>query len=215
MNERDSHSSSRRAFLGKSALVGGGALALGAIVLPSLPARATDFEYGDARLLEFLLKVQALQSDYFATAALTTSAQGLTSSEANILNTLAKQDEQQKRWCKGALRKFAMGQGMPSTMSGGFHAKRYSFQIMKTRETLLRDALRLKTASASAWTGAAGRADDGEIAAAFASLAGVQNRHRALLAEMLGEPAIMAMAGAMSMRDATVELDKYGFSSAM
>lgn len=215
MNERDSHSSSRRAFLGRSA-VAGGVLAIGALTLPAVPARALDFSYGDARLLTFLLEVQGLQSEFFTSAALTNTAEGLTGGEANALNTMAKQDEQQKRWCKMALRKFAASQnGLPSTMSGGFTRKNYTTSFINTRDSILRESLRLKTASAAAWTGAAGRAADGEIASAFASLAGVQNRHRVVLANALDEPALMAMAPAMSMQDAMSELERFGFAAPM
>lgn len=215
MNERDSLSSSRRAFLGRSALAGG-ALALGTLTLPALPAHALEFSYGDARLLAFLGKVQALQSDFFTRAALTTTAEGLTEGEANALNTFAAQDERQKRWCKLALRKFAPGQnGWPSTMFGGFTRSRYSFGEMNSRDTLLREALRLKSAAAAAWMGAAGEADQGKVAAAFASLAGVQARHRALLASSLDQPALMAMAPAMTMRQAMRELERFGFSASI
>ncbi len=214
MQERDSHLSSRRAFLGRGALAGG-ALAVGALVLPALPAHALTFSYGDARLLAFLLEVQELQSEYFTRAALTMIADGLTAGEANTLNTIAKQDGEQRRWCKLALRKFALANnGLPSTMSGGFGSKRYSFGVMNSRESILREALRLKTASASAWVGAAGEADKGEIASAFASLAGVQNRHRALLADALDEPALMAMAPTLSVSDARRALEHFGFEAA-
>lgn len=217
MNERDSHLSSRRAFLGKSALVGG-ALAGGALTLGTLalPAHALEFSYGDARRLAFLGEVQALQSDFFTRAALTMTAEGLTEGEVQILNTLALQDERQKRWCKLALRKFAPGQnGMPSTMFGGFTRSRYSFGEMNSRDALLREALRLKSAGAAAWMGAAGEADKGEVAAAFASLAGVQARQRAVLASALDQPSLMAMAPSMTMHQAMRELEQFGFSAAM
>lgn len=100
-------------------------------------------------------------------------------------------------------------------MSGGFERKRYRFGAMNSRDSILREALRLKTASASAWTGAAGEADAGEIASAFASLAGIQNRHRALLADALGEPALMAMAPTLSVRDARRQLERFGFDAAL
>lgn len=214
MKERDSHLSSRRAFLGRGALAGG-ALAIGTLALPALPAHALEFSYGDARLLAFLLEVQELQSEFFTSAALTMIADGLTAGEANMLNVIAKQDGEQKRWCKLALRKFAMSQnGMPSTMSGGFTRKRYRFGAMKSREAILTEALRLKTASASAWMGAAGEADHGEIASAFASLGGIQSRHRVLLADALGQPSLMAMAPTLSMRDARRALEYFGFEAA-
>ena len=217
MNERDSHLSSRRAFLGKSALAGG-AIAGGALALSglALPAHALEFSYGDSRLLAFLLEVQTLQSEFFTRAALTMTAEGLTEGEANALNTFALQDERQKRWCKLALRKFGSGQnGWPSTMSGGFTRSRYSFGAMNSRDALLRESLRLKSAGAAAWMGAAGQADKGEVAAAFASLAGVQARHRALLASSLEQPALMAMAPTMTMRQAMRELEQFGFSASM
>ena len=214
MNERDSLFSSRRAFLGRS-VVAGGVLALGALTLPAIPAHALDFSTGDARLLLFLLEVQALQSDYFTRASMTTPAQGMTLGEANALNTFAEQDERQKRWCKLALRKFNREQQAPSTMSGGFANRRYTFGAMDSHDSLLREALRVKSAGAAAWMGAAGKADNGEIASAFASLAGVQARHRAVLADALGQPALMAMAPALSLSDATRQLEEFGFKAAM
>ncbi|BCM91617.1 hypothetical protein IAD21_03492 [Abditibacteriota bacterium] len=214
MNERDSHLSSRRAFLGRGALAGG-VMAVGALALPALPAHALDFSYGDARLLAFLLEVQEMQSEFFTRAALTMIADGLTAGEANSLNVIAKQDGEQKRWCKLALRKFAVSQnGLPSTMSGGFGRKHYTFASMSTRESILREALRLKTAAVSAWTGAAGDADEGQIASAFASLAGVQSRHRSIIANALGEPALMAMAPTLSVRDARRALEHFGMDTA-
>ncbi len=214
MNERDSLSS-RRAFLGRSA-VAGGVLAIGALALPAVPAHALEFSTGDAGLLTFLLQVQGLQSDFFTRASMTTSAEGMTLGEANALSTLAEQDERQKRWCKMALRKFHMEQrSLPSTMSGGFSSKRYTFTSMDSRDSLLRQSLRLKSAGAAAWMGAAGQADNGEIASAFASLGGVQARHRAVLADALGQPALMAMAPALSLEDATRQLEEFGFKAGM
>ena len=215
MKERDSHLSSRRAFLGRSALAGG-ALAVGTLALPALPAHALDFSYGDAKLLAFLLEVQALQSEFFTRVSLAKVADGLTLEEANALNLIAKQDGEQKRWCKLALRKFAISQnGLPSTLSGGFTRKRYIFVPMTSRDTILRQSLRLKKASAAAWNNAAGDADEGEIVSAFASLAGIQNRHCALLADALDEPALMAMAPTTSMRDSRKELGYFGLNTAL
>ena len=213
MKERDTHFSSRRAFLGQSALVGG-AVAVGVLALPALPAHAQDFSIGDGRLLEFLLEVQTLQSEFFTNAALTTTADGLTGIESNTLNTITQQDGEQKRWCKLALERFAISHnGLPDTLPGGFTHSRYNFAPMGSREMLLREALRLKSASASAWMGAAGEADSGEIASAFASLAGIQSRHRALLAQALGEPVFMAMAPTLSMNDARESLAHFGFDA--
>lgn len=214
MKERDLHFSSRRAFLGRSALVGG-AVAVGALALPALPAHAQDFSMGEARMLEFLLEVQMLQSEFFTTATLTNTAEGLTEGEANTINTIAQQDAEQERWCKVALQKFALAHnGLPDTLPGGFKRRRYTFAPMSSRDMLLRESLRLKTASASAWMGAAAEANNGEIASAFASLAGIQSRHRALLAEALGEPVFMAMAPTLSMKDARYALMHFGFDAA-
>ena len=214
MKERDSHFSSRRAFLGRSALVGG-AVAVGALALPALPAHAQDFSISDGRLLGFLLEVQMLQSEFFTNAALTTTADGLTEVESNTLNTITQQDGEQERWCKIALHKFALSHnGLPNTLPGGFTRHRYKFAAMNSRDMLLREALRLKTASASAWMGAAGEANSGEIASAFAALAGIQSRHRALLAHALEEPVFMAMAPTLSMSEARSALARFGFDAA-
>lgn len=214
MNPRDSHLSSRRAFLGQSAAATG-ILAIGALALPALPAHALQFSTRDARLLTFLLNVQALQSDFFTNSALTITAEGLTAGEANTLSTIALQDERQMRWCKAALRKFTSKNDLPSVMSGGFKHKSPSFNALNSRESLLREALRLKSAAASAWIGAAGSADQGEMAGAFASLAGVQARHRAVLADALNQPSLMAMAPAMTLSDAARELEHFGFMAPM
>ncbi|RYX84586.1 twin-arginine translocation signal domain-containing protein [bacterium] len=206
MKERDSQLSSRRAFLGRGALAGG-ALAIGTLALPALPAHALSFSGGDAQLLAFLLEVEKLQCEYFKNASLN---KALTETEANIFIFIARQETDQKNWCRLALRKFAVdNHGLPSTMSGGLEEKHYGFDTVGSRDSVLREAIRLKKASASAWLSAAGEADAGEIVSAFASLGGVQNRHLAVLSNALGETTIPSL----SVSEARRELAHFGFDS--
>lgn len=205
--------SSRRAFLGRSALASAGVLALGTLSLPALPARALSFSPGDARTLQFLERVQMLQNEFFLNAVASTTADGLREGEGNALNLIATQDGEQMRWCKLAQTRYAGPQNeMPSTMPGGIQMNRFKFGQMRTRDEMLREALSLKTTAAGIWTGAVANAGKGELVSALASLAGVQNRHRAVLADILGETALMAYAPTLSMSQAREELQRYGFS---
>jgi hypothetical protein len=212
MFERD-QLSSRRAFLGHSALATAGVMALGTLSLPALPARALSFSPGDARTLEFLTRLQNLQSDFFARAVASTTADGLREGEGSALNLIAQQDGEQMRWCKMARNRFTSAPNqMPSTLSGGIKMNRFKFGQLDTRDDLLREALSLKTTSASIWTGAVANTNGSELVSALASLAGVQNRHRAMLANILGEEALLAYAPTLSLSEGRTELEHYGFT---
>ena len=205
--------SSRRAFLGRSALASAGVLALGTLSLPALPARALSFSPGDARTLQFLERVQTLQNEFFLNAVASTTADGLREGEGSALNLIANQDGEQMGWCKLAQTRFAGAQNqMPSTLPGGMTVNRFQFGQMRTRDEMLREALSLKTTAAGIWTGAVAGANNGELVSALASLAGVQNRHRAMLSDILGETALMAYAPTLSMKEGREELQRYGFS---
>lgn len=212
MFERD-QLSSRRAFLGRSALASAGVLALGTLSLPALPARALSFSPGDARTLQFLERVQTLQREFFLNAVASTTADGLREGEGSVLNLIANQDGEQMRWCKLAQTRFAGAQNqMPSTLPGGIPMNRFRFGRMNTRDEMLREALSLKTTAAGIWTGAVAGAGNGELVSALASLAGVQNRHHAMLCDVLGETALMAYAPTLSLSEGRNELQRYGFS---
>jgi len=212
MFERD-QLSSRRAFLGRSALASAGVLALGTLTLPALPAHALSFSPGDARTLEFLTRLQNLQTEFFLRAVASTTADGLREGEGSALNLIGQQDGEQMRWCQLAERKFAGPQNeLPSTMSGGIPMNRFKFGQLDTRASLLREALNLKTTSAGIWTGAVAGAGRGELVSALASLAGVQNRHRAMLAHISGETALLPYAPALSMDEGRRQLERYAFS---
>lgn len=205
--------SSRRAFLGRSALASAGVLALGTLALPALPARSLSFSPGDARTLDFLERLQVLQNDFFSRAAASTTADGLRAGEGTTLNLIGEQDGEQMRWCKLAQQSFAGAQNqMPSTMSGGLPMNRFTFGQLDTRGQLLREALTLKTTAVGIWMGAAAGANRRELVSALASLAGVQSRHRAVLADILGQDALMAYAPMLSMNEGQRQLARYGFS---
>lgn len=205
--------SSRRAFLGRSALASAGVLALGALTLPALPAHALSFSPGDARTLDFLERLQVLQNDFFSRAAASTTADGLRAGEGTALNLIGEQDGEQMRWCKLAQQSFAGAQNqMPSTMSGGIPTNHFTFGQLNTRGELLREALTLKTTAVGIWMGAAANANRRELVSALASLAGVQSRHRAVLADSLGQDALMAYAPTLSLREGQQRLARYGFS---
>lgn len=205
--------SSRRAFLGRSALTSAGVLALGTLTLPALPARALSLSSGDGQLLAFLERLQALQSEFSTRAMLGTTTDGLRANEGAVLSLIGQQDGEQERWCKLAQNSFGlMPDAPPSTKSGGIPRNNFQFGEFSSRGTLLRRALSLKTTAAGVWTGAVSNTNRGELASALASLAGVQNRHRAILADFLGEGALVAYAPALSLTQGREQLARYGFA---
>jgi len=204
--------SSRRVFLGRSALASAGVLALGTLSLPALPARALSLSSGDGQLLAFLERLQALQSEFSMRAMLGNTTDGLREGEGTVLSLIGQQDGEQERWCKLAQNRFGlMPNALPSTKSGGIPRNNFEFSESPTRGTLLRRALSLKTTAAGVWTGAVSDTNRGELASALASLAGVQNRHRAILADFLGEGALVAYAPALSLTQGREQLARYGF----
>ena len=201
---------SRRDFLRSGLLLG--AATTVALSLSATPAHALKLVYGDAQRLQFLVEVQAMQADFFRRAAQSVTADGLQEREMTALGVIAQEDGQQMRWCEIALKRFG---GTAFEMAPGLQSASktppsfdFGADTFKTRENLLQRAIELKTISASAWMGAAGDCNKAELCSALASLGGVQNRHLAILQDVSGQSALLAMAPPMSPEAAYKALEK-------
>lgn len=206
---------SRRAFL-RSGLVLGAATGV-VLARSATSAHAFPLVYGDAQRLRFLEEIQALQTDFFRRAAQSATADGLQEREATALNVIAQEDGQQKRWTTIALRKYggAAFSMAPLSQSSSKVPKTFNFgaDVFNSRENLLKAAIQIKSIAVGVWTDAAGGANAAELSSALASLGGVQNRHLALLQEVSGQNALIAMVAPTTPRQALRALADYGFST--
>jgi hypothetical protein len=203
-------SNSRRDFLMLGALVGA------ALVLPQLPAQAA-FGYSDTKYLRYLEELQYLQTDFFTKAALSATVDGLSEKEMSVFNLLAKQDAEQSRWFRNARQRFganAFNKPFSPNMSVSRVTPAYKFpnKTFLTREELYARAIELKEISVSAFHGVVGRANDAEIIQSVAALAGVQNRHLAILKENAGQNPLDSYVAAISPQAAASRLSKYKFA---
>ena len=203
-------SNSRRDFLMLGALVGA------ALVLPQLPAQAA-FGYSDTKHLRFLEELQYLQTDFFTKAALSATADGLTEKEMSVFNLLAKQDAEQSRWFANARQRYgisAFNKPFTPNMSSSRLAPTYNFpaSTFTSRAALYSRAIEIKEVAVSAFHGVVIRANSDDVIQSIAALAGIQNRHLAILKENAGQNPLVANVAAISPREAANSLAKYKFA---
>ena len=196
----------RRNFLALGALAGAAA-----IVLPALPARALDL--GLASQLKFLENAGFFQNQFFARALRSGSIDPLTPAEGAILMTIAGEDSEQARWFRAVRAKRGLMPSratMPSSITdpnfnvGGAYGNRAKF---------FDSALAIKSAVVGAFHGIVGKGGDAETVQAIAALAGVQNRHLAMLRELNGLDPFDTYVQALGLQEAGNTLSKYGFGT--
>ena len=196
----------RRNFLALTAVAGAVAL-----VLPALPARAINL--GLASELKFLENVGFFQNQFFSRALQAGSIEAITPTEGRALTTIAREDSEQARWFRAVRAQRGLMPGratMPSSITDP------NFKMGGTygsRETFFASALAIKSTTVGAFHGIVGKGGDAETVQAIAALAGVQNRHLAMLREMAGVDPFDTYVKAISLQEAGNTLSKYGFGT--
>jgi hypothetical protein len=194
-----------------------GAVAGVALALPALPARATDFTYSDATALRFLIQVAELQSDFFTRVSTATTTEALDERESNALAWIAKQDAELVRWCNAAFDRTNMGAAAtfftPNTStSRPTPTFRFNLNTFDTRAKLYSTAIQVKQTVVGAFHGVVAQADTPDMIQAFASLAGVQGRHLAVLQELSGQVPFVVTEASLSRTEVANNLAAYGFN---
>ena len=203
---------------GETALSRRGALALGvlagaaALTLPKLPARALDL--GLPSELKFLENAQYLQNQFFTRALATPGLDDLTPRDTVAIDTIAREDGEQARFFRIAR---ARGGVLASAGTQPASLTAPTFTIgagnFANRAKFLDSAIALKTASVGAYHGIVGQGGKPEIVQAIAALAGVQNRHLAILKELAGQDPFVTYVEAMPLQEAARALAGFGFGT--
>ena len=198
--------STRRNFLALGAVAGAAA-----VILPALPARALDS--GLAAQLKFLESTQYFSSQFFSRALQSGSIDGLSPVEGKALLNIANQDNEQARWI-GAVR--TQRGLMPARPNAPGSLTEPNFAVSGAygdRAKFFDSALAIKMATVGAFHGIVGKGGTADMIQAIASLAGVQNRHLAMLREIANVDPFDTYVQGISIRDASRTLGKYGFDT--
>ena len=199
----------RRKFLALGAMAGAAA-----VVLPALPARALGSPLDNlASQLRFLEAAQYFSSQFFSRALQSGSIDGLSPANGKALLTIANQDNEQARWINAVRLQRGI---MPNraTMPGSMTEPNFTVGgAYGNRARFFDSALAIKTATVGAFHGVVGKGGAAEMVQAVAALAGVQNRHLAMLREMAEMDPFDTYVQGISMREASNTLSKYGFDT--
>ena len=196
--------STRRNFLALGVAAGAAA-----VVLPALPARAASS--GLAAQLRFLEAAQYFSSQFFSRALQSGSIDGISPAEGKALLTIANQDNEQARWINAVRQQRALMPARPNALASLTEPNFAVSGAYGNRARFFDSALAIKTASVGAFHGIVGGGGKADIVQALASLAGVQNRHLAMLREMTGADPFDTYVAGILMREASNTLSKYGF----
>ena len=198
---------SRRGALALGALAG-----VAALTLPRLPARALNM--GLASQMRFLENAQYLQNQFFTRALESPALDDLTPQDTSIISTIAREDGEQARWFRAA-----RGRGgllsSNSTLPASLTAPTFAISSSRyaKRDTFFESAIALKNATIGAYHGIVGAGGNPEIVQAIAALAGVQNRHVALLCELAGRDPFVTYVEPLSLQQAGSTLSKFGLGT--
>ena len=189
-----------------------GAVGAAVLALPALPARALDL--GMASELKFLENVQYLQNQFFSRALMSASLDDLSTSENAAIRVIANEDGEQARWFGMARRQAGL---MPRSFNQPASLTEPTFSISASsyakREPFFQSAIAIKEAAIGAYHGLVGAGGKPEMVQALAALAGVQNRHAAMLKEMAGQDPFVTYVPALSLQEASQTLGKFGFGT--
>ena len=198
--------STRRGFLALTAIAGAAA-----IILPALPARALGSQ-DLAPQLRFLESAQYFQSQFFSRALQSGSIDELSPADGMSILTIANEDHEQARWINAV----RMQRGtMPSRATAPTSMTEPNFNVggaYGNREKFFNSAIAIKSAAVGAFHGIVGKGGDAELIQAVAALAGVQNRHLAMLRAMNGGDPFDTTVEGISQQAAGRTLAKYGFN---
>ena len=199
----------RRNFLALTAVAGAAA-----ILLPALPARALDLGLeGLAAQLRFLEAVQYFQGQFFSRALQSGSIDGLTPAHGKAILSIANQDNEQARWINAVRTQRGLiaynGAALSSLTEPNFAVS----GAYGSREKFFNSGLAIKTAAVGAFHGIVGKGGTATMIQAVAALAGVQNRHLAMLREMNGGDPFDTYVKGISLQEASKTLAKYGFDT--
>ena len=196
----------RRHFLALSAVATAATFAL-----PALPARAIDLALTSE--LRFLQNVEFFQNQFFSRALRSGLIDPISPAEAKILLTIASEDSEQARWFRAARAQRGV---MPSRANMPSSITDPNFQMgtnYASREKFLASAITIKSTAVGAFHGIVGKGGGADITQAVAALAGVQNRHLAMIKEMAGLNPFDTYVEAVAMDDASQTLSQFGFDT--
>ena len=199
----------RRNLLALAAVAGAATL-----VLPALPARALDLGLeGLPAQLRFLEAMQYFQGQFFSRALQSGSIDGLTPAHGKAILAIANQDNEQARWINAvrAQRGLIATKGAaPSSLTEPNFAVSGAYG---SREKFFNSGLAIKAAAVGAFHGIVGNGGTADMVQAVAALAGVQDRHLAMLREMNGLDPFDTYVKGISLQEASKTLGKYGFDT--
>lgn len=201
-----SSATTRRSFLALGAVTGAAV-----IVLPALPARALDL--GLASELKFLENVQFFQNQFFSRALRSGLIDPLTPREGKALLTIATEDGDQARWFSAARAQRGL---MPSRATMPSSMTEPNFQMNNnyaSREKFFASAITIKSTAVGAFHGIVGKGGKADMVQAMAALAGVQNRHLAMLKEMARLSPFDNFVTPLSVQEVGKTLSKFGFGT--
>ncbi len=198
--------STRRNFLALGAIAG-----VAAIVLPALPARALDL--GLASQLKFLENAEYFQHQFFLRALQSGSIDGLSPTDGKALLTIANEDSEQARWINAVRAQRGLMPGRATLPSSLTEPNFTVGSTYGTRAKFFDSALAIKATTVGAFHGIVGKGGKADIVQAIAALAGVQNRHLAMLREMNGLDPFDTYVEALSLQEAGKTLSRYGFGT--
>ena len=206
-----SPATTRRHFLALSAVATAATATAATFALPALPTRASDLALTSE--MRFLQNAEFFQNQFFSRALRSGLIDPISPVEAKTLLTIANEDSEQARWFRAARaqRGLMPSRGnMPSSMTDP------NFQMgtnYASREKFLASAITIKSTAVGAFHGIVGKGGKPDITQAIAALAGVQNRHLAMLKEMAGLDPFDTYVEAVAMDDASQTLSKFGFNT--
>lgn len=193
----------------RSALTLGAIAGVAALTLPRLSARALDL--GLPSEMKFLENAAHLQNQFFSRALMSTALDDLTTRDTVTVDTIAREDGEQARWFRLARARGGVLAGV-GTMPASLTAPTFTINAgtYADREKFFDSAIKIKTASVGAFHGIVGAGGKPEIVQAIAALAGVQNRHLAMLLELAGKDPFVTYVEPMSLQAAGNALSKFG-----
>jgi len=202
----------------RAALIMGAALPAGLLLARAATAHAdASFGSSETKAMQFLEALESLQTEFFACAAASAAFDGMEERERDVFAAIATQDRQHSEWFRQARRKYGVAEhsgAYSPNLSRSRPVTVYTFQMgsFETRAKLIPLAISIKDTAVGVYHSFVGSVGNGEVAQAFAALAGVEGRHSAALHEIGGTQSLPnAFEAVISPKTAYNRLQSTGF----
>ena len=173
INFRDENS--RRRFLKTAAVIGAGSTLVAATLRDSMAL--ADASTNDVKILNFALTLEYLESEFYTKGL---EGDALDGRDLELVEPIRDHEKSHV-------------EGLTQTIKdlGGTPAEKPSFVFpdgtFDDKDTFLKTASAFEELGVTAYHGQVPLIEDGDILAAAASIAGVESRHAAVIADLLGE----------------------------